>query len=297
ELQNELKDEQKKKKFFGGERISLVDIAANFKGYWLGVTQEALGVELGEAWPIGKPRLSPSITTQTSRLNTHRDPKIMANEEVKLLGAWGSAFSRRVEIALKLKGVKYEYIEEDIHNKSPLLLRSNPVHKKIPVLIHNGKPIAESQVIIEYIDETWDGYPILPKDPYQRAVARFWAKFLDEKCLPAVRKAWLSTEEKDKNVEEALEVLKIVENELKNKNFFGGNTINMVDIIANLIGYWFGVVQEAAGIELANAESFPALHNYMNEYVKCSHFKEHLPPREKLVEYYRARFEATSSSK
>ncbi|KAK6943581.1 Glutathione S-transferase, C-terminal, partial [Dillenia turbinata] len=221
----------------------------------------------------------------------------MANEEVKLLGAWASPFSCRVENALKLKGVKYEFIEEDLQNKSPLLLQSNPVHKKIPVLIHNGKPIAESLVIIEYIDETWDGYPILPKDPYERAVARFWAKFLDEKCLPALWKAcWCTEEEKEKNVEEALGVLKILENELKNKKFFGGNTINMVDIAANFIGYWFGVVQEALGIKLANAESFPALHNYMNEYVKCSHIKEHLPPREKLVGFFRARVQATSSS-
>ncbi|KAK6943582.1 Glutathione S-transferase, N-terminal [Dillenia turbinata] len=221
----------------------------------------------------------------------------MANGEVKLLGTWASPFSCRVENALKLKGVKYEFIEEDLQNKSPLLLQSNPVHKKIPVLIHNGKPIAESLVIIEYIDETWDGNPILPKDPYERAVARFWAKFFDEKCLPALWKACRSTEEeKEKNVEEALGVLKILENELENKKFFGGNTSKMVVIAANFIGYWFGVIQEALGVELANAESFPALYNYMNEYVKCSHVKEHLPPREKLVGYFRARFQATSSS-
>ena len=54
----------------------------------------------------------------------------------------------RVCIALALKGIDYEFIEEDIHNKSELLLQSNPVHKKIPVLIHNGKPICESMIIV-----------------------------------------------------------------------------------------------------------------------------------------------------
>ena len=102
-------------------------------------------------------------------------------EEVLVFGVWGSPFSRRVEMALKLKGIEYKYIEEDITNKSPSLLKYNPVHKKIPVLVHNGKPVAESLVILEYIDETWKDSPILSKDPYERATARFWAKFIDEK--------------------------------------------------------------------------------------------------------------------
>lgn len=102
------------------------------------------------------------------------------SEEVRLLGMWASPFSRRIEIALTLKGVPYEFSEEDITNKSSLLLQLNPVYKMIPVLVHNGKPISESLVILEYIDDTWQNNSILPQDPYERAMARFWAKFVDE---------------------------------------------------------------------------------------------------------------------
>ncbi|KAM0863421.1 hypothetical protein ACQ4PT_044606 [Festuca glaucescens] len=73
--------------------------------------------------------------------------------ELKLLGSWASPYVARVKLALHLKGVHYSYAEEDLADKSDLLLRSNPVHKAVPVLIHNGRPVCESQVIMQYLDE------------------------------------------------------------------------------------------------------------------------------------------------
>uniref|UniRef100_M0ZQ36 glutathione transferase n=1 Tax=Solanum tuberosum TaxID=4113 RepID=M0ZQ36_SOLTU len=153
-------------------------------------------------------------------------------EQVKLLGFWYSPFSHIVEWALKIKGVNYEYIEEDRNNKSSLLLESNPIHKKIPVLIHNGKPICESLVIVEYIDETFEGPSILPKDPYDRALAPFWAKFLDDKVAVVVNAFLRKAEEHEKAKEEICEMLKILDNDLKDRKLFLANKFGYADMAA-----------------------------------------------------------------
>lgn len=102
--------------------------------------------------------------------------------EVVLLGSWFSSSCTRVALALKLKGIPYKYVEEDLRNKSDFLLQHNPVHKKVPVLLHKGRPICESLIILEYIDETWNHSPkLLPEDPYQRAKVRFWANYFNQK--------------------------------------------------------------------------------------------------------------------
>ncbi|KAH7542371.1 hypothetical protein FEM48_Zijuj02G0066200 [Ziziphus jujuba var. spinosa] len=167
----------------------------------------------------------------------------MAEEEVKLFGMWASAYNRRVDLALKLKGIEYDYIEEDLSNKSQLLLKYNPIYQKIPILLHNGRPIAESLVILEYIDETWKDKPILPKDPHHRAKARFWAKFIDEMVnWPAAVKAYM--EGGEKAIEESHELMKMLENELQGKDFFGGESIGYLDIVAMVLAFWYNKLWE-----------------------------------------------------
>ncbi|KAL6340954.1 hypothetical protein AAG906_032065 [Vitis piasezkii] len=219
-------------------------------------------------------------------------------EEVKLFGTWASPFSRRIEVALKLKGVQFEYIEENLSNKSPALLKYNPVHKKIPVLVHNGKPVAESLVILEYIDETWKHNPILPTDPYEKAMARFWAKYMDDKLWPAATKVVVSKGEEQKAViEEIQEQLKTLESELKEKKFFGGESLGFVDIAANIIVFLL-VAQEALGLmEILTEEKFPVLHEWYQRLVDDAVFKECVPPRERHLGFFKARFGSSTASK
>ncbi|XP_038678353.1 glutathione S-transferase U7-like [Tripterygium wilfordii] len=218
-------------------------------------------------------------------------------EEVKLFGFWSSPYSRRVEVALKLKGIQYEYIEEDLFNKSPLLLQYNRINQKVPVLLHNGKPISESRIILEYIDETWKNNPILPQDPYERATARFWGEVIDDKILMGAWKAVRSENEEQKQaIEELHRSLKLLEKELDEKDFFGGDRVGYVDIVAFVIAHWLWAFQEAAEVELIAEEKFPVLCKWSRKLLEIQVVDECHPPRGKHVDYYRVKIEATKLS-
>lgn len=208
----------------------------------------------------------------------------MAHQGVKLLGAWASPYSRRVEIALKLKGIDYEFVTQSLSPKSPDVLKYNPVLKKVPILLHNGKPVVESLVIVEYIDEVWSSGPsILPADPLGKANARFWAKFIDDKLMPAIMNIRrCQGEEQVKAIDVVVELFKVLENELKGKKFFGGDTIGLVDIAASFIALWLPIHLEIMGIQIVTKEKLPIFCAWIDEYLNSSIIKQSLPSRDEL---------------
>ncbi|ONK74162.1 uncharacterized protein A4U43_C03F3400 [Asparagus officinalis] len=214
----------------------------------------------------------------------------MAGDKVKVFGMWASPFALRVEWALKLKGVDYEYINEDLpHNKSRELLQYNPVTQKIPVLVHRGKAVAESSVIVEYIDEAWgDGYSIMPRDPFERAQARFWAKFVEDKCLQGCFEVFSKTgEEQLKAVKELQERLKTLEEYLEGKKFFGGETIGLVDIVAGWIPSWIPIIEEIVGIKIVDEEELPLIYAWMHDILELDLVKKTMPPLDEVKTHMR----------
>ncbi|KAK4420652.1 putative glutathione S-transferase parC [Sesamum alatum] len=137
-------------------------------------------------------------------------------DEVVLLDDYVSMFGMRARVALAEKGVEYEYRYESLQaDRSALLLRMNPIQKQIPVLIHEGKPVYE----------VWkDKSPnLLTSDPYQRAQARFWADFVDRKVYDGGRRlSGTKVEEQESSKKDLIAALKLLEGELADKPYFGG---------------------------------------------------------------------------
>ncbi|CAK9173914.1 unnamed protein product [Ilex paraguariensis] len=149
---------------------------------------------------------------------------------------------------------------KDLDNKSPLLLQYNPVQKQVPVLVHNGKPILESLLILEHIEEKWKQNPLLPEDPYEKAITSFWAKFNDEKLLPSVWRAFIKQgTEQEETIVPVVENLKLVEEQLKGKIFFGGEKIGFMDLAFGWIANFISVLQEVTTLKVIDSDKFPLL--------------------------------------
>jgi glutathione S-transferase len=89
---------------------------------------------------------------------------------------------QKVRITLRAKGLEWDSIMVDLFKSEqydPKYLALNP-KGVVPTLIHDGKPVIESTLICEYIDETFPQPPLIPADPWLQSRMRLWSKMVDE---------------------------------------------------------------------------------------------------------------------
>lgn len=110
--------------------------------------------------------------------------------EFILYNAPQSTCSQRVRFVLNAKGLAFEEHKLDLlsgDQLKPEYLKINP-NGVVPALLHNGRPVLDSSVIIEYLDEVrGDVSPFTPHDPVDRARMRWMMRYIDEIPTPSLR--------------------------------------------------------------------------------------------------------------
>jgi glutathione S-transferase len=98
-----------------------------------------------------------------------------------------SPCAQKVRIVLAEKGLDWIPHAVDLSQKEnlrPEYLKLNPLGV-VPTLVHDGRPVIESSIICEYLDEAFPDPGLKPPTAHQRAGMRLWMKHVDIKLHPA----------------------------------------------------------------------------------------------------------------
>jgi glutathione S-transferase len=100
---------------------------------------------------------------------------------LELYHSVNSVCAQKVRVALAEKALAYESRLMTLRGDQfdPVYMKLNP-NGVVPTLVHDGRPVIESSVILYYLDEAFPSPPLMPRDPMQRAKVRMVNKLIDE---------------------------------------------------------------------------------------------------------------------
>ncbi len=119
---------------------------------------------------------------------------------LKLYTAQNSICTQKVFLTLIEKGLDWDSEYIDLFKNEqyrPEYLRLNP-KGVVPTLIHEGRPVIESTLICEYIDQTFPEPSLVPVSAYDRSRMKVWSKHIDEGVFEATREISFSAMFRDK---------------------------------------------------------------------------------------------------
>lgn len=93
-----------------------------------------------------------------------------------------SVCASKARIALAEKALDWDSRLIDLRRgdqHAPEYLALNP-NAVVPTLVHDGRVLIESTVIVEYLDDAFPSPALMPVEPFRRAQARLWMKKIDD---------------------------------------------------------------------------------------------------------------------
>ncbi len=110
---------------------------------------------------------------------------------LELYHAHISTCSQKVRLCLaekQLEWTSHPIVFATGEHLAPAYLALNP-NGVVPTLVHDGRPVIDSSVICEYLEEIAPsaGTALMPRDAYGRARIRAWLRYIEEVPTAAIR--------------------------------------------------------------------------------------------------------------
>ncbi|CAM6128833.1 unnamed protein product [Calypogeia fissa] len=218
--------------------------------------------------------------------------------EVKLFTFRYSPFAQRAAIALKEKQISFEAIEVDFANKPRELLDANPIYKKVPTIIHNGNAVAESVVILEYLEDAFpQQVPLMPEDTYEKSKVRFWIDYVYKgfSSLAVGFRTKPGTPEKQAAKEDIDKSVKTLEGGMisfsEDGPFFAGERFGLLDVALAPLCMAPPLLKKLGGIEIPGPDEVPRLHRWMDVVKVHPSVSSTIPPEGDALDFMTALFQ------
>jgi glutathione S-transferase len=114
--------------------------------------------------------------------------RTVANAKVTLTGAHYSVYTRICQVTLHLKGVPHAFETLDVFAEDGKEKARQAGHPfgKIPILRHGDLILYETLAITRYIDDRFDGPPLQPEPPADRARMNQIVSIVDTQVYPVL---------------------------------------------------------------------------------------------------------------
>jgi glutathione S-transferase len=200
----------------------------------------------------------------------------------KLLGAFGSPFVRKAYVALTEKGISFEHEQVIPFGVSPEYRKISPLGK-IPAYQDGDKTLADSSVIIAYLEKIHPLPALYPSDPYDYARALWFEEFGDGGLAPVLGTKVFFPKviaprffKQEPNLAEIQKVVDTeipplfdyLEGEIGDKEYLVGNKFSIADIGVATI--FVNYAYAGYGVD---AKRWPKLAAYINRILSRPSFK------------------------
>lgn len=171
---------------------------------------------------------------------------------ITLYNAERCPYAARARIVLAEKGLEVEVVEIDLSDRPDWLYEKNP-KGRVPVIEEDGWCLAESVVIMEYLEERYPEPALLPADPADRAAVRMLMFRDDDLTGPyyALRRGEDGAEERLDAVHDRFD------SALAERPYLGGAEYGLADIA---FVPWFLRARDVLGVDL---DRFPAIGDWL----------------------------------
>ncbi len=199
---------------------------------------------------------------------------------MKLYSGPLSLFSRKVEIALREKGLPFEQIlvpfsqTKGYSPRHPDVLSANP-KGQVPVLVDGNLTLYDSTLILEYLEDAYPQPALYPQSPKDRARCRLLDLFADEIMLvplrafmhrtepkPADLERWTASEAKAREAEPVLtKHFSDLDRQLRDRDYLC-DSFSAADIAVFMMVFW---TRRLGGPSLRHHEALAAWYARLSE--------------------------------